>query len=174
MNGALHGNGTARGYLYTTNDYEDFRIILSVRHLASTNDHQPCVLIWGKHPPPALDALGAIQFQVPNGGNWDYRPGRNNNGGNLFVHLPHPMLDASLWNQCEILAHANGKARMACCALGTQSTCTGQESLDFNDPTAAQKGPFALQVHNGGLHDEYKDIYVETNPTVDDLVTLKW
>ena len=33
----------------------------------------------GEGEKPA-DALAGIQFQVPNGGSWDYRKGKNNNG----------------------------------------------------------------------------------------------
>lgn len=38
------------------------------------------------------------------------------------------------------------------------------EVFDFNDPTAGKAGPIALQIHNGGLFDEYKDVDIETPP----------
>lgn len=44
--------------------------------------------------------------------------------------------------------------------------------LDFKDPTAGKIGPIALQMHNAGLFDEYKDITIEVNPKVDELITL--
>jgi hypothetical protein len=43
--------------------------------------------------------------------------------------------------------------------------------LEFTDPTAARNGPIAWQVHNAGLHDEFKDVSVELNPAVNDLIT---
>ena len=32
--------------------------------------------------------------------------------------------------------------------------------LSFEDPTAGKRGPIALQMHNAGLLDEYKDIEI--------------
>jgi hypothetical protein len=173
---AMHGLGVARGFIYTsTAGYGDFRLLFSIRHLPTTGgkDHAPCVLIWGSSP--ALDALGGIQFQPPNGGHWDYRPGHNNGGGSEFKTVAHTKLDNKQWNQCEILAHsATGQARMACCTLVGGMPCTGVEVLDFNDPTAGRQAPIAWQVHNGGLHDEFKDVFVELNPAVDDLISTHW
>jgi hypothetical protein len=36
-----------------------------------------------------------------------------------------------------------------------------------------RKHPFAIQMHNPGLFDEYKDFFIEENPTVDELLCLK-
>jgi len=47
------------------------------------------------------------------------------------------------------------------------------EILDFKDPTAGKIGPFALQMHNKGLFDEYKDIKIEVDPKHDELITVK-
>jgi hypothetical protein len=47
------------------------------------------------------------------------------------------------------------------------------EVLRFHDPTAGRTGPIALQMHNAGLFDEYKDISVETDPADEDLVTTR-
>ena len=52
---------------------------------------------------------------------------------------------------------------MACCPLPTgAATCKATEVLDFTDPKAGQVGPLAIQVHNGGIPDEYKSLYVES------------
>jgi len=45
------------------------------------------------------------------------------------------------------------------------------EVLDFKDPAAGRVGPIALQMHNAGLFDEYKDISIELDPREDKLVT---
>jgi len=47
------------------------------------------------------------------------------------------------------------------------------EILDFSDPTAGHVGPIALQMHNAGLFDEYKDLKIEVDPASDDLLTTK-
>ena len=45
------------------------------------------------------------------------------------------------------------------------------EVLGFKDATAGRKGPFAFHMHNVGLFDEYKDITIEVDPSVNDLIT---
>jgi hypothetical protein len=162
-NGAIHGTGTAgRGWIYYNKaQVGDFRWIFNVRQVKG--NHAPTVLIWGTTN-PIRDALSAIQFQPPNGGHWDYRPGHNNGGGSLFKQLPHTKWDVKKWAQCEIVAtQATGVARMACCPLQAgQDTCKGVEVLDFADKTAGQVGPLAIQIHNKGIQDEYKSLYVES------------
>src|SRR5579859_8150271 len=166
VNGVIHGNGIGRGWLYYNHFYGSFRWIFDVQQVPGTSSHNPTVLIWGstapdcpKTAPNPCDALQGIQFQAPTNGHWDYRIGHNNGGsGFTTVSTTHPPITA--WSQCEILADmAAGTARMACCPLGTATTCKAYEILDFHDPTAGRVGPLALQVHNAGLHDEYKNLW---------------
>lgn len=160
--GAIHGNGTARGWLYYNKQQAGtFRWIFTLRQVKG--NHKPTVLIWGTTD-PIRDALSAIQFQPPNGGHWDYRPGHNDGGGKLFKQLPHTSIDIKKWAQCELIGNmTTGVARMACCPLtGTAVTCKGVEVLQFTDKTAGRVGPLALQVHNSGIQDEYKNLYIES------------
>jgi hypothetical protein len=162
VNGAIHGNGTARGWIYySVKQAGTFRWIFNVRQVSG--NHAPTVLIWGTTT-PLRDALSAIQFQPPNGGHWDYRPGHNNGGKGEFTQLPHTKIPVSQWAQCELIANqATGVARMACCPLAPgAATCKATEVLDFKDPTAGRVGPLAIQVHNKGIHDEYKSLYLES------------
>ncbi len=168
QNGTIHGTGAGRGWIYyNVQQVGTFRWIFNVRQVSG--DHKPTVLIWGTTE-PIRDALSAIQFQPPNGGHWDYRPGHNNGGGDLFTSYPHPAWDIHNWSQCEIIGnHTTGIARMACCPLsGSMITCRATEVLKFADVTAGRIGPLAIQIHNSGIHDEYKNLYVEspvvTNP----------
>jgi predicted secreted protein len=168
-NGAIHGTGAGRGWIYyNPKQVGTFRWIFTLRQVVG--DHAPTVLIWGTTRQPFLDALGAIQFQPPNGGHWDYRPGHNNGGGSLFTQLPHTKIDIHVWSQCEIIGNQNtGVARMACCPLTAgAATCRAVEVLRFRDPTAGRVGPLAIQIHNSGIQDEYKNLYLEspvvTNP----------
>ena len=41
----------------------------------------------------------------------------------------------------------------------------------FSCPEAGRVGPFALQMHNEGLFDEYANIAIEENPKKDELIT---
>lgn len=176
QNGALHSLGTARGVLYTDQDFDGtFRIIFHSIHISHTStDHVQAILFWGTRPPPSIDALAAIQVQPPLGYMWDYRAGKNVDPGSLATHFSHPAIANTQWSQCEVLVHtAMGELTMACCQLtGTATSCNASRIVQFKDPTAGQKGPFSLQVHNAGLVDEFKNIYFELNPTVDALVTM--
>jgi hypothetical protein len=163
--GIMASGGQGRGVIYTSGDYGSVRLIFSMRHLSGQPDHQACVLVFCTRPvagQQSLDALGGIQFQPPNGGHWDYRPGHNNSGGGLFTKLPHPKFDPHEWSQVEMLLDVeSGTARMAVAQPpGTRAI----EVLGFKDPDAAKHGPIALQMHNKGLFDEYKDVVIETDP----------
>ena len=160
--GAMASLGAGRGVIYTKREYTNYRLIFTMRHVSGQPDHQACVLIYGAMPSAGqkgLDALGAIQFQPPNGSGWDYRPGHNNSGKEFFTKLPHPKFDPHEWSQVELLVNTNGTARMAVAQpVGTRAV----EVLTFNDPIAGKPGPIAWQMHNAGLFDEYKDVTIET------------
>ncbi len=171
-NGAIASTGAGRGTIYTVGEYTRYRILFTMRHVSGKPDHQACVLVFCTRPPDGekeLDALGGVQFQVPNGGHWDYRPGHNNGGKGEFQALSHPKFDPHQWSRVELLVDAtNGTAHMA---VAQPPGSKAVEVLDFNVPAAGKTGPFALQMHNAGLFDEYKDIEIETNPKTDDLIT---
>ena len=44
--------------------------------------------------------------------------------------------------------------------------------LDFKAPDAGKTGPIAWQMHNAKLLDEYKDVWIETDPKSDELITV--
>jgi hypothetical protein len=165
QNGAIHGTGAGRGWIYYNTQAGSFRWIFNVRQVVG--NHAPTVLIWGTIT-PIRDALSAIQFQPPNGGHWDYRPGHNNGGSKFFKQSAHPKFDNKKWNQCELIANqATGVAQMACCPLPPGAvTCKGVLVLTFKDKNAGRVGPLAIQIHNKGITDEYKSLWFEqvTNP----------
>jgi hypothetical protein len=171
--GAMASTGAGRGVIYTAKDYTHYRLTFTMRHVSGSPDHQACVLIFCSRPESGekpLDALGGIQLQPPNGGHWDYRPGMNNNGGAEFTSVTKPHFDAHTWSSVEILADATkGTARMA---VAQPPGSKAVEVLNFKDPAAGKPGPIAWQMHNAGLFDEYKDVTIETDPKVDDLITL--
>ena len=169
----MASTGAGRGVIYTAKGYSRFRLMFSMRHVSGNPDHQACILIFCNRPQPGekpLDALGGIQFQVPNGGHWDYRPGMNNNGGQEFTSVTKTHFDVHEWNRVEILADSSkGTARMAVAQPpGTKAV----EVLDFKDPDAGRVGPIAWQMHNPGLFDEYKDVTIDLEPKDSDLITV--
>jgi hypothetical protein len=174
QDGVMASTGAGRGVIYSSKDYSRFRLMFTMRHVSGNPDHQACVLIFCSRPQPGekpLDALGGIQFQVPNGGHWDYRPGMNNNGGQEFTSVTKTHFDAHAWSRVEILADAaKGTARMAVAQPPGEKAI---EVLGFKDAAAGKVGPIAWQMHNAGLFDEYKDVTIELNPKDDDLITVK-
>jgi len=173
-NGVMASTGSGRGVIYTAKDYGRFRLMFAMRHVSGDPDHQACVLIFCKRPQAdekPLDALGGIQFQVPNGGHWDYRPGMNNNGGSEFTSITKTRFDAHTWSRVEILADAaKGAARMA---VAQPPGNKAVEVLSFRDATAGRVGPIAWQMHNAGLLDEYKEVTIDPDPREDDLITAR-
>jgi hypothetical protein len=148
--------------------------MFTMRHVSGKPDHQACILIFCTRPAAEekpLDALAGIQFQVPNGGSWDYRKGHNNSGAGEYVHVEHPKFNPSEWCRVELVVDAaTGTARMAVAQpVGAKAV----EVLDFHVPEAGRPGPIALQMHNAGLFDEYKDLTIEINPASDELTTTK-
>jgi hypothetical protein len=170
---AMASTGAGRGVIYTANDYSHYRLMFTMRHVSGNPDHQACVLIFCTRPQQQerpLDALGGIQFQVPKGGHWDYRPGMNNSGGQEFTAATKPQFDVHVWSRVEILADATkGTARMA---VAQPPGAKAVEVLVFNDPAAGKVGPIAWQMHNAGLIDEYKDVRIDLDPKTDDLITV--
>lgn len=169
--GVMASTGAGRGVIYTKSDYTNYRVIFHMRQVSG--NHQPCVLVFCTRPAEGekgLDALGGIQFQVPNGGHWDYRPGFNK-AGTGFTNPIKTKFNNHEWSQVEILVNARkGTARMAVAQpVGTK----GIENLDYTNAEAGKPGPFALQMHNAGLFDEYKDLRIELDPKEDELITTE-
>jgi hypothetical protein len=171
--GAIASTGVGRGVLYTVKDYGRYRLMFQFRHVKGSPDHYACVLVFCARPQGddvPLDALGGIQFGLPNGNHWDYRTGMNNLGDAYFSTVTKTKLEGSAWTQVEILVDATrGTARMAVAQpVGSKAV----EVLDFKDASAGRVGPIALQMHNAGLFDEYKDLTIEADPKEDRLVTV--
>lgn len=172
--GAIASTGVGRGVIYTAKDYGSYRLMFTMRHVSGNPDHAACVLVFCQRPQgddAPLDALGGIQFQVPNGGHWDYRVGMNNAGDAYFTPVTKTKVDSHAWSQVEILVDATkGTARMAMAQpVGSKAV----EVVDFKDASAGRVGPIALQMHNAGLFDEYKDLTIEVDPKVDGLITVE-
>jgi hypothetical protein len=171
--GAIASTGVGRGVIYTAKDYGRYRLMFTMRHVSGQPDHPACVLIFCQRPQgdeTPLDALGGIQFDVPSGGHWDYRVGMNKDGGAEYTQVAKVPFDVHAWSHIELLVDATtGTARMAVAQpVGSKAV----EVLDFRDATAGRVGPIALQMHNAGLFDEYKDMTIEVDPKEDKLISV--
>lgn len=168
-NGVMASKGLS-GEIYTAVNYTHYRVIFShLHHIPPSGNHYGSALIFCRPPPPFPHALEGIQFGLPKGNHWDYRIGHNNFGDEFFTIVNQPGFVGTTWSRVEILVDATkGVARMAIAQpIGTKAI----EILRFKDSTAGRTGPLAFQMHNGGLFDEYKDITIEVDPDIDDLIT---
>jgi hypothetical protein len=175
--GAIASTGKG-GHGWTKEDYGDYRLFFSVRQVKVTGGaHRPCVTFFGTRGAndKASRGMSGIQLQPPFGGSWDYRPGKPGDpkGRPEWKQPdPRPTFDMAKWNRCEVLVRASkGQFIAGCCEIEGKESCKALEVLRFTDPTAGKKSPFVLMMHNPGLFDEFKDIWVETDPTGDDLIT---
>jgi hypothetical protein len=171
--GAIASTGIGRGVMYTAKDYSRYRLTLTMRHLSGNPDHYACILLFCTRPvgdEKPMDALGGIQFGLPNGNHWDYRGGGSNLGDAFFTTVTKVQYDPRAWSQIELLVDAaKGTVRMA---VAQPPGSKAVEVLDFKDPAGGKVGPIALQMHNPGLFDEYKDLSVELDPKDDRLITV--
>jgi len=174
--GAMVSLGKGRGVIATEGQYRKYRIIFDIRHVWAQpkKDHPACVLFFGTYPAEnekPLDMLGSVQFMIPQGYHWDYRGGKSSPGNEFFTTLTKSKANPLQWSRVEMLVDADlGTARLA---VAQPPGSPAVELSRFKDPKAGKKGPFAIQMHNDGLVDEYANIAVEENPTVDDLITVQ-
>jgi hypothetical protein len=162
--GALASTGKAND-IFTKEDIGDARIFFQVRQIKG--DHKPCTTLFGNRPAGTSGSRGlsGAQFQPPNGAFWNYGV------GGTFKRLVNPNFDVSKWHQCEIIIKEAGSFRAACCPYSETAACKGVEVLQWTGK--GKKFPFDIMMHNGGLMDEYREIWIETSPKEDGFLSQK-
>jgi hypothetical protein len=175
-NGAIHGTGPTPGQIITAKDYGSFRLIATSRMVAPIPG--ACcaahlgILAWGDRPPPptSLGApfLGSIEAQPPNGSMWDFQLMKDTPcpGSHCILASPRPTHAYTDWVTGEYLFDlAKGTLRMA---------SAGVELWKYTDPNPARwkAGPIGLVLNKPQAIVEYKDLYIEENPTQDRLITV--
>jgi hypothetical protein len=160
--GKLSENVTS--FLFTKDNYSDFRLTLSSRMVESENHGGVC--FWGE-----IVEQGATKWfthgpvlNVPDPSLWDY-----NGGAGLRVYLTTTEKVARSyheWVKIEILAQGN---RM-------RAAFNGVQVMEWRaaDLSRIKDGPIGVQLHGfrGPQEVLYKDIVVETFPKEDKLITL--
>jgi len=170
---AIQCTGAGRGYIYTTNKYLRYRAIYQVRNIIAPGGgaHKPCVLFFGQDGTYTM--TGGVQLQLPAQGTWDYRPGVDLSADKFVTKYAIPAINYTQWAQCELLVDTRKGTAIAAVAQppGTKAT----KSELFYDPAVKtyNPSPLAFEAHNGGVNDEYKDITIEENPTIDSLITTR-
>ena len=166
VDGTIQGNGGSglgQSSIWTIEDYDNFRLIVTSRMIEVNKDHLG-VLFWGARPEKGVyKSKGFLQVQPPNGSMWDYvinkdpKPERP---------VPNPRLDYTQWSTIEILANlGTGEVRTA---------SNGVELVNYkaSDSSSWKRGPIGMQQHGKGII-QYKDIWIEINPKENKLITVK-
>jgi hypothetical protein len=162
---AIDGKTDKGGYLiYTKDDYSDFRLFLRSRMRTTTQHLGIC--FWGTRQ--SNWGYGECMLVIPpDGGQWDYHSGK----GGVSRQIPKPAAslipDRMEWHYNEILVkRSTGEIHMA---------INGTEMIRYkdSDPSRMKVGPIGLQIHAGSSEVQYKDVFVEVNPTDMTFKTLK-
>lgn len=167
-NGKILSTGAAAGVLITDAQYDHYRLIYSWKMLAA-DGHQANMVIFCRNE--GARYCGGVQFQPPGTDIWDYGPANKSlKGAAMLMKAPVEKGEAG---QCEMIVNATaGTFKVACCNLGTGSSCKGTPVGMLNYGKVA-KGAFGWQAHNPDHKIHWWNIFLEENPTSDDFVTTK-
>lgn len=151
-------------FLYTKDNYSDFRLILMSRMVESQN--HAGVAFWCEiveRPDNKFYTRGPLVI-FPNPSMWDY-----NAATGLRVYKPTTEKVTSQfdWIKVEILAQGNR----------VRSAFNGVQVMEWReaDLSRIKEGPIGMQLHawNGPQEVLYKDIVIETFPKENKLLTVK-
>ncbi|MBI2689253.1 MAG: DUF1080 domain-containing protein [Acidobacteria bacterium] len=159
-----HNDKVPASFLYTTETYSDFRLILRSKMVESGN--HAGVAFWGE-----IATKGDNKWYTqgplvvfPRPGMWDYIEAK---GLRVFRATTAQVTQQHEWVQVEILAQGNR----------VRTALNGVEVMDWREanPTRLKTGPIGLQLHawNGPQEVLYKDIVIETFPKESVLLTVK-
>jgi hypothetical protein len=174
IDGAMHGQGGTSRAAYTKKDYGNVRLIVTSRLNPANGDHLG-ILFWGNRPmdpnKPQIDNAGWVQWMPPFGGMWSYHPPMHH-GLTAMKLAPSPS-PGTTWHTSEILLNLD-KGTLRAAVNGIETTrYTHAWPTERVDPTKRIiRGPLAMMKHGSG-GSEYKDIWVEDEPTEDVLYTVK-
>jgi 3-keto-disaccharide hydrolase len=172
VDGVIDGKGTTGGQLLMTqSDYGDFRIVVSSDLVAEGKTGHLGICFWGGRTPVGgyngcKDIIPPGASSDPTVNTWDYGLKPKQAGLKGVTKLGTPKIN-STWNTTEILCFlAKGFCRVA---------INGMAVLTYQEPNlqSIQRGPIGLQLHEGTNEEvQYKDVYVDPAPTVDQLLTV--
>jgi hypothetical protein len=165
--GAIAGKSNGRtptSFLFTKDNYSDFRLILSSKMVESEN--HAGVAFWGEVVADGANKWGTKGPLVicPMPSMWDYREAK---ALRVLVTTTEKVSSQHEWVKVEILAQGNR----------VRTAFNGVQVMDWRepDPNRIKVGPIGVQLHgfNGTQEVLYKDIVVETFPRENRLITLK-
>jgi hypothetical protein len=166
QDGALVGNFNAKvptSFLFTNDNYSDFRLTLSSKMVESDNHAGVC--FWGE-----IAEQGDNKWYThgplvifPNASMWDYNAAQ---GLRVFKTTTEKVTSQHEWVRVEILAQGNR----------VRTAFNGVQVMEWreSDRSRIKEGPIGVQLHawTGPQEVLYKDIVIETFPKDDRLITL--
>ena len=164
--GAIRGKSSGKtptSFLYTKDNYSDFRLTLSSKMVESENHAGVC--FWGQVVVEGDNKWGTRGPLVifPSPSMWDYIESR---GLRVYRATTEKVTSQHEWVKVEILAQGNR----------VRTAMNGVQVMEWRepDPNRIKVGPIGVQLHgfNGTQEVLYKDIVVETFPREDRLTTL--
>jgi hypothetical protein len=173
--GAIETTGSARGFLYTTQTYSAYRILYSVYQ--NLYLHEPSVLFFGTSD--TADAMDGLQFELPTNISWDYQ--QTGKYANTFLPVtsynngPEDKGEQiKTWYRCEMLVNTANASADSACSFEDEPTTASHIMYFKNSAVPVEDIPtsFALQAHQTGVSDEYRNILIENNPPLNELVLL--
>lgn len=165
ITGKYSGN-TSGSFAMTKDDYTDFRVIVTMRKVIS--DNHLGIGFWQPRP-AGFGFYNCMLVIPPADGIWDYTVKPSPGAFTPITHVAQVNINQTKWYTMEVLANfKTGTVRVA---------ANGVEVLRYQNPAHAPytKGPIALQLHgfNGAQEAQYKDVYVESPPAEDRLITVR-
>jgi len=166
QDGAIRGKSSGRtptSFLFTKDNYTDFRLTLSSKMVESENHAGVC--FWGVVTEEGANQWGTRGPLVifPSPSMWDYIESR---GLRVYKTTTGNVTSQHEWVKVEILAKGNR----------VRTAMNGVQVMEWRepDPNRIKVGPIGVQLHgfNGTQEVLYKDIVVETFPREDRLTTL--
>jgi hypothetical protein len=150
-------------FLFTKENYSDFRLLLSSKMVESDNHAGVC--FWGE-----IAEQGANKWYThgplvvfPNPSMWDYNAGK---GLRVFKPTTEKVTSQHEWVKVEVLAQGNR----------VRAAFNGVAVLEWRepDPNRIKEGPIGIQLHAWTSAQEvlYRDIVIETFPQEDRLITV--
>ena len=157
------GDKVPTSFLYTLDNYSDFRLTLASKVVESENHAGVC--FWGE-----IASQGENKWYThgplvifPNPSMWDYNEGK---GLRVFRTTAEKVTSQHEWIKVEILAQGNR----------VRTAFNGVQVMEWReaDRSRIKAGPIGIQLHawTGPQEVLYKDIVVETFPKEDRLITV--
>lgn len=160
---AIHGKGSGGQQFITDGDYGNFRLFIRFRNISGASHLG--ILFWGKRQ-FGYQRSDATCVMPHDGGQWDYHSAGGGGGGHQSPPEKAKTIVQTEWHYTELLANRDART--------FQMATNGIWMINHKYFLSTLNGPIGLQLHDGTVEFEAKDIFIEANPKEPGkLLTLK-